>query len=564
MLKNAIEKLTKRFPDIHRFGFIAITIFIFNIIAIWGAKNPVWDDAHTYWYVVANKFPHFLVNGGSIIAAICEWFSWHLMVMFSIQLVRFIYVLFLLIPLSWLFYKLLRRYFDIPEIPALFASIIPAILPSQWQVPALTNDSYPIPILLLSLAALLCGYRYMDTDQKPKRWISCAFFLYLLATQYYDNAVFMFPVLFLAALFYKKFNRKTLFILMAYTLPFLLKLTWIIVFPRQPAAERVWQNFQEIIKRIYYYFISMTPLPYSFLRQSPKLFLIIVAIIIVTGFTIYFFKKGFSSTSIENTHDETKPYGFLNPRFRILFVYTFFFVWIVSTIILFITASVWRQERYFFITAYAFNALLILSLYAILEKILGKKKKIIAAVFIILVIVSGTFRFMELKKIYDDYNRQDSIMKNELVKHKNVANPQILVYIPDKWINYWDLDEQSTGFLQYWMNKKKDVWGTFIHHREYTYIKKAPRYWNKPKIYWERPLFLYAYKDGKFTQYEYALIWKQSSDNQYWWRIYKFDKNTGLRSTLVEGNGLPQYRETVKDLRNKGIITGKILWGEPL
>jgi len=549
-----------RWAKVYPYGIIAGVVFLFNMIAIWGPKFLLEDDGLTYYYAVQNIFPYPLIKHGSILAAFTEWGAWNMMAAFSPQLVRLIYVLIYMIPVSWLFFRLLHRYQGIPVGLAITIAVLPAALPAQWQIPAFLNGSYVIPTLLLFLAALITGFRYLEAEPGHKnRWLLSSLLLYLAATQWGDNAVFLFPAMILAIILYRRFNRQTVVLVAGHSVVFLVKTLWIYFSPR-PAAEILLLGQAKIINRMRFYFLSMLPFPHNSPAKYVLPVAIIVFIVIIAGFVFLYLRKplvGFSSS----------VYGHLGCKSRVLFVYGFFFLWTTASIAAFIFFSRWQGERYSYIAAYGFNAIALISLHAILKQVLRERRKIILILLFGLVVFSGTARFFELKKIYRQFDSQQSIMRENLKDIRGVANAQVMIYVPKGWSNFWTHYEQNSGLLKYIMNKK-DVSGLFTDDESYYTLYSPKRYVTcisrkMRALDWKRPLFFYACSYGGCKQFEYVVKWKFIK-KELRWKIHKMGKYTGTKTFLAGGKGLDGYKVAVKNLRERNIITGTLLWGDPL
>lgn len=545
---------------------IAIFVFIFNAIAIWGPKFLIEDDGLTYYFALGHMFPYALINHGSALAAFTEWGAWNMMAAFSPQLVRLIYILIYMIPVSWLFFKLLQRYLGSPAEPAIAAAILPTALPSQWAIPAFLNGSYVVPNLLLFLATLITGFVYLEAQPGHRnRWLFASLLLYLGATQLGDNAIFLYPAMILLIIFYRRINRQTVILVAGYSFFFLVKTLWIFFFPR-PAAEIFTLNQAKIINRMRFYFLSMLPIPHGGLEQYSLLMAFIVMAIILTGFLILYLQNSqkFLESGKENNVHVYGPPNFKTP---VLIIYGFFLLWTTASIAAFIFVSRWQSGRYAFIAAYGFNAILLISLYAILKQLSRKRKKIILILFFGLVVFSGTARFFELKKIYGLFNSQQSMIQKNLQGIQEVKNAQVMIYVPNGWNNFWPLYQLSSGHLKYILNKK-DVTGLFTYNDTY-YTLGSPKQHSSSiskgmdALDWKRPLFFYACSYGTWKQFEYVVKWNFVRTKLHW-KIYKMEKSMGTKTFLAKGKGLDAYKEVVTDLRKRNLITGIILWGDSL
>ncbi|MFC2146247.1 hypothetical protein ACFLRT_02690 [Acidobacteriota bacterium] len=539
---------------------IAVPIILFNLIAVFGADILLADDAAHYFRLTEGtlfkiKFIHLFL--GTIINE-----TTYTIMGLSPELIRGIYVLFVMVPLSCLIYYLFQKKMGFPGVAAYSAAVLPNILPAQFQIPAFVNGTQVLLGLIAVAACLLFSFKYLD-HQAQKNWkpLLMAAFLYLLATLVTDQPVFSFPVLVFAIWGYHKLNRKHLFLAVSFSLVFLHKAAWIVLLPRG-STHMAETSISGALKRLGQYFSAMLPLP----QISPEgEFIILLAIvfcsIIVTG--LFFYMKN---------HNEgftiLKPFAHLSHKKFIFYIYGFLFIWLVSNIIVFITVSPRPfRVRYSYYAAYGLNALLALSLYPILAKIFRSKKKLVTIAFAVLILITGWFRITQLKSHYDRLNADQAMIIENLNRFQFPENSQIVIYSTYGG-NFWGDWYQSSGHLRY-MLKRNDING-FIGNKGRKYFDFYDPFDVRSrgfgKAHWmrgldiNRPLFLFVEKNKEFKQYEYALQWKEKTGKAEW-TIFHFDKKTGKESLLLRGIGSDDYYSTLARLRSKGISQNDILWG---
>jgi len=146
-------------------------------------------------------------------------------------LIRAVYVLFVLLPISCLVYRILHRKMGFPVIAAYSAAVLPDILPAQVQIPVYVNGSHVLLGLLAALVSLAAAFEYLDTPGSRKIFFTAVLF-YFAATLITDQPVFFFPVLVFAILGYNKLNREHLLLAGSFSLVFLHKATWMYLVPR--------------------------------------------------------------------------------------------------------------------------------------------------------------------------------------------------------------------------------------------------------------------------------------------------------------------------------------------
>ncbi len=537
---------------------IAVPIVLFNWIAIFGVDVLVADDAAQYYGAIEYttfrfKFIH------RFIGHITHGLTFSMMTL-SPELIRAIYVFFVMVPLSCLFYHLYHKKMGFPGVAAYCAAVLPNMLPGQIHIPAFVNGTHVSLGLLAWAACLLASFRYLY-NQDPKKWprLLTAALLYLLATQITDQPVFSFPVLLFALWGYHRLNKKHLFLAASFFLVFLYKAASIILEPRG-SSSMILPTFTAVVKRMRDYFLSMLPLP-EFLRKEGMILGIIVILIVITGLVLH----------IKNRSEEfrlLKPFAHLSHKTYTFYIYGFLFIWLVTHIIAFIAMSPKGfRARYTYYSAYGLNGLLILSLYPLLKNIFHKKNKLIPVAFIVILFISGVSRFIELKTYYGKFNANQAKIIKHLNQFKFPGHSQIVLHLTDG-ANFWGIWYQSSGHLKF-MLKRDDIDGLIGDKRRkyfnfYNPFNTASRGFGK-KAYMrgidiKRPLFLFVETNKKFKQYQYALQWKEKAGEPEW-TIFHFDKQTGKASPVLTGKGIDEYYAALKDFENKGIRQKDILWG---
>lgn len=555
-----MKKIVAAFPGIQGmkiYILIAIPIVLFNLVAIFGLKVFLQDDAANYYNVVNHLFPFWLWRKGLFLFSFSEWISWNIMA-FSPQLIRALYVLFLMIPLSCVIYRLFRK-LGFPNNTAYMAAVLPNILPAQNLVPAFLNGSY---VLIGSLAVMGCflkSFKYLDEEDSNNRQTLFAAVLYLLiSTQLMDQAVFFFPVLLFAVLGYKKLNRKHLYLVLSFIPAVSYKAVWVLLSPRTSAAITGLTD-SITLSRFKHYFFSMLPCP-DFLKPTGDVVLIIITAVIITGLF-------FASRDRDDTFIRSNPFSHLSHRQYIFYIYGFLLIWTIGNIIVFITMSKHQAVRYSYIAAYGLNGLLMISLAAIFKRIFNSGSFLINVAFIILIFQSGLFRTSELKVYYDNFNKNQSNIQKKLSSYNLPANSQIVLYL-NMEVNYWGFWNPSGGHLKFIL-KRKDIDG-LIGSKKRHYFDFYDPFNPKSRGYGtddrmnglstDRPLFLFVEDNGGFKQYEYALQWKAKTEDAPW-TIYRANRSTGAIVPFTSGRGREDYRLKIKELEKAGIRQADILWG---
>jgi len=593
-----MKKLAAALPGIRVFRsyiLIAVPIVLFNLVAIFGPKVLFQDDAANYYNAVNGFFPFWLWKKGLFLCSQSEWISWNIMA-FSPQLIRAMYVLFLLVPLSCVFYNLFRK-LGFPNNTAYTAAILPNILPAQNLVPAFLNGSYVLIGLLAMMGCFFKSFTYLDKPETFSRkgfWTSKSFSLakvlggvgnlalreglfqkgsdqckallaavlfLFISTQLMDQAVFFFPVLLFAVLGYQKLKKEHLYLALSFIPAVLYKSVWVLLSPRK-TTEIVTLTGSIILSRIKYYFFAMLPLP-DFLNPYSDVVLITIIAIIITGLVLTLKTPGDSLI-------RQKPFSHLSHRQFTLYIYGFLLAWTIGNIAAFITMSKFQTVRYSYIAAYGLNALLLISLHAIFKRIFMARLFLIDAVFIIIIFQSGLFRTVELKTYYDGLNQNQSHIQKNLSPFNLPMNSQIVMYIT-KGENHWGFWSTSSGHLKFIL-KRKDIDGLIGSKAKHYFTfydpfnPKSRGYGTDDRMNGlsiDRPLFLFVQNKSGFKQYEYALQW-QGKTREAPWTIYRVNRSTGAIVPFASGRGREEYLLKIKELEKSGIQQADILWGGPI
>lgn len=556
-------------PERYRiYLFILIPIVLFNLVAIFGLDILYSDDGAQYYKLING--PILSIEGKTlhlILGRFTHAITFSIMSLSPI-LIRAIYVLFVMFPISCLAYRIFHLKMGFPVIAAYSAAVLPNILPAQIQIPVYVNGTHVLLGLLAGLASLAAAFKYLDTPDTPgirtpgsRKKFMTAVLLYLAATLITDQPVFFFPVLAFAILGYNKFSRKHLFLAGSFFLVFLHKATWMYLVPRG-SSRMVLPALSMIFKRLGHYFSAMLPLP-QFLREHTIISAIIFILLIAAGAVLHIKNR-------DETFAPLKPFAHLSGTTFTYYIYGFLLTWFASNIFVYVTISPRNfRSRYFYYAAFGLIALLVISLYAILKKIAGKKKKWIILFFISLVLVSGVSRFFELKPYFDRNNDNRSKIVEQLSRFKFPEKSQIVIYLKQA-NNFRGTWRKSSGNLRYLL-KRKDIDGLIGSKRK--------RYFNfydpfRPvssgpleSIYMRglrlsRPLFLFVEKKKRFEQYEYALQWKgKAGASTSQWTIFHIDKQTGKAAPVETGIGMAEYLSALGRLESIGIKQEHILWG---
>jgi hypothetical protein len=539
------------------FAIIALIVIIFNLIAIFGLNVLLHDDPKHYKDAIeGNIYYGFMKH--FILWPFTEFIAWKLMA-FSSHFARGLYVVLLMVPLSWSFYYLFYHKFGLPRLFAFTAAIIPNILPHQWQIPAGINMSRTLYPLLIAMMALIIGLHYLEKET-PGNWmrLAASAFLYLVSTQMMEQALFLFPPLALTFLGYTKLKKKHAWLLSLFSIIAAARLIQMIIFTRK---ARIWAPIEEIFRRIGLYFKYSLPSP-----DIESIYLTIFYIgFILVGFLLYFKQQPFNQAKLKES------FSHMSPKVFGLYVYVFLLGWAASTIIPFVTmGGIIFPPRYSYISAYGLAAAFILSIFVILNPGFLKKYKLHYLVFTGIIIFSGVYRYVNLKEIFDAKNTTQSIIIKDLKKIGLPQNSQAVIIDLPRMAHGRN---RATGYLWHAL-KRYDISGVFAtvapHEEKNFYDHFTPhrlsarKKYNFHGIYANQPVFFFAMRQeqNQLKQFEYVLYWRGKTRNAPW-KIYHANKSTGALTTFRSGVGMEEYLLTIKQLKVQGISQSEILWGGP-
>jgi hypothetical protein len=474
-----------------------------------------------------------------------------------------------MVPVSCCFYYLSRSSFGFSRPTAFAAAVLPVILPQQWEVPAGINMSYVLWGLLFSLLSFMLGFHYLEKNT-PHNWarLTGALMCYLAATQIMEQSLFLFPPFALAFWGYHRFNKKSLRIIIAFSLVSLAKLVQISLYTRKTMQ---WMTPGEVIERVGLYFQWALPVP-----GIPPVFAAVIFLgIVLWGFILYF------KHSVEEPAKETKSptlFAHLPLKSRGIFFYGLFIGWSIITVSPGIVLSIVYTIRYTYISLFGAMAIFLFSLHTIILELFPgreKEKRLYIPLILILVIISGVSRYFYLKDILDLENTNQAVITRSLAKLKLPLHAQVVV-VGIEGVGLKGFDggwERSSGYLKFAM-KRKDLNGlispihssalyNFDNHFDPGLRKWRPRYY-MTGLAPEQPVFLFRLdkRTGELNQLEYALQWRGDKKDAPW-TILKVDKRTGKILPFASGAGMEEYLSTLEKLKKPGIRQSDILWGGP-
>jgi hypothetical protein len=534
---------------------IALTVVLFNLIAVYGPQILLHDDPAGYADVLERKIPWYLMKH-TLISPFTEWAAWNVMA-YSAALARGLYVLFLMVPISWCFFYILHSKFGLSRLTSLTAAILPNILPWQWQIPAGINMSYPLWGLLFFLLSVILSLHYLEKDGSRNwaGWLG-AVTCYAMAAQIMEQALFLFPPLAFTIWGFKGLNRKTRSLIFSLMLVATARFIQTLVLPRQAVSSI---PLAEIMERLGLYFKWSLPSP----DIKPLYLAIGGSAVIIMGFVLWLLRSDIDlNVGRLGSH--------LTRRQAVLLTFGVFLCWSISTIFVFIFMSEFFVQRYTYLSAFGLNALFVVSIHGILTQRYFRKLKLHLWIFLVIIVFSGVFRYANLNSIYAERNRTKSILVRDLSALQMPRNSQVAVTgvsgVPGGW-------RRSSGYLKHILEREDidGLIGPFYSSAYYNYddhfdprLKGWDQKSNMRGLSLNRPLFLFTLddKNAELKQLEYALQWKGEKLDAPW-TIFQIDKITGKAKPFRSGTGMPEYLSAVTELEKKAILQSSILWGGP-
>jgi hypothetical protein len=471
-----------------------------NLVPIFGLKVLLHDDGHCYSSALDGQFPYWKMRF-NLVCPFTEWIGWSVLAL-SPPLARACYVLFLMVPISYLLYRIYHFKFGFPQATALVAAAIPQILPNQTEIPAGINMSYPLWGLLFSLLAMLLGFRFLE-DAASTSWtkLAAAGGFYLLATQTSEQPLFLFPPMVLVFWLYGSEPRKRRLLLFTVSAIAISRIFHILILPRVSPTH---VPFPEIAARFGQYF--RLALPVSGLPTAAVI--AVTLAVVILGFLVTLRGVGNSlvqPTALAHLKRETYATG----------LFMFLLTWTVSTVVVFVFMGQWLAPRYTYVSAFGLNALVILSLSAIVGPPFSRRN-VCVALFGIVVVVSGVQRDIHLRAAYRYVNEARDIIVHDLGGFPFPAGSQIVIAGVEQIPIFW---QRTSGTLRYLL-KRPDVRGLIGPINAGTYFNFADHF-NPSLRGWKdqdtmsgldthSPVFLFVLDRGqkRLKQLTYALQWQ--------------------------------------------------------
>jgi hypothetical protein len=371
-----------------------------------------------------------------------------------------------------------------------------------------------------------------------------------------EQTLFLCPSFLVAVWGYRENGAKRRRLLLTIAILSGLRLVQMVLFPRKPALV---VPGRDLPGRIVEWVKSSLPSPPGLAPVYPAL---CFALVVGAGALILLKRSGRRTAVCLGP----APRGSHGAAYLLAFLGT----WSVFTIIVFLFLTEWFPPRYSHISSFGMNALLFLSLHAILAGDRSGNKRWVGVLFAGLILYSGVARFFNLRAIFGDLNRNRVLIEETLAPLVLPPNSQVVLSglsrIPGGWL-------RASGYLMFTL-KRRDVSGLIgipgigAFYNFDDHFNPKERGWRVRYSFTgldlRRPVFLFARKEGVdgFAQLEYALQWRGTALSAPW-TIHRFDKSSGRGEPVLSGSGWDEYLRALKTMDGQGIRQADILWGGP-
>lgn len=540
---HLVQSLCKYLPPL----FIFIFIFIFNFPSL-GIKLLILDDLANYSEAVHDIFEASRMHR-SFTNTLINHFFVNLMAIDPF-LSRLLILVGVMIPFSIILYHILFKYYNLPQSVAFFAVIFPQILPGQVFIPFFVVGSYNTWGLFFYFVSLLTAIFFIK-----KQNISFLLFFTLFYFFSIDVTINIFLAIPFALflLYFKKINFKTFVI---FAIIFIISLIKVfLIFWKPWATTTVNKMSPEIyIDRLINLFKWTVPF-FNNYNSDIIIFFYLFVIFCALLYSIFFSDKEFFPI-IESPN-------YITQKYRPFFWLFLGAIWFLSASLLF-AFSKYYSSRYVYPAGFAFNFLLIFSIYLIISNGFLAKYKIFIVLMLILTVSVGIQRVREIRRILLPAESVSIFIQKSLSRYDFPRDSQIVIVgsSTGKLLTgeYW---VWSSGFLQF-VTGRPDISG-IVGKEAYLYdpfdIKKRGYDYKMNGLDISQPIFLFRLTNNDFIQLEYFLRFSVDDDKLIW-MIYHLDQNSGDVDLLNEGYSLDDYNLYLDNLKDENISIADILWAK--
>ena len=556
IVKNTHEIWISAIP----FAIIAVIIFIFNIISIWGFDGLLIDD-QGYYFKLYDKSISDLTFKRNILHSLFTLGIIKILILTSAFFARILIILLLCIPSAYLIYYFSHKRYKLAKPASIAIAVFPFILPNEVQVPTYLAGSY---ILLAILFALVSIYFMLNFSRKSAfSFIDfiLAVSFYYLATESSELIASMLPVFLFLIFIFRKLSVKQL--ILGALISFIAVRKAILIINHPHGKINSVSNdlsVTEIIYRIAHFMDFMNPL----YGMSNILILNIILVCVIVLAVIIVFKN---HNRVIKILDSSLYTGELKNKYYYFTYYLLFpLVWMAFSAIPFIFFSQSFTSRYFSVTSIAFCFILVVSI-SIIYGFFSNRKIPLIIIFMLMIAFSGYNRQKNFKSSYQIQNDQYDNLQQTLATSNFTEDAQIIVAGPDhKWLSMgYGITNKSIGTLQYTL-QRRDVKGQIMNEKNFYdpfQIHNMP--WTYPCMDIDTTKNTWLFRcfnidTSKNRRLYYALRWVDEKSKESPWSLFHFDEQ-GMITNLTSGIGYNSYEITLDSLSATGIKRDDILFG---
>ena len=561
------RRLAEVHPVLFKAILIAAPVIFFNLVNVFGPHYLLVDDPARYRAALTRIVDWHTWNESYKISTLTEGFASWMIVNYSPYVVRLLYLLFYLTGISFCFYWISRRIFNLSPSCSYLAAVLPAIFPLQYQVIAGINLSYTLPGQLLALAALICGFSYLARERHSWFLAVLAGSLFVFSTRMMEQAIFLSAAIGFIYLVTSSHIARKLVLLTPVAAASALVLYKMIVDPRGAATPKDIPA-DEILRRTAMFLEYLSPV-------RAKYSIVLVLLLLVAGLVACSFWP-----AIRNRFSATPHFSWLPLKIRCWILPVFAGCWTLFPALPFIAFSSYMTPRTSHLAGYGPCLVLAPGLVFMGSAIffflsVPVKKRLVTALLFLAVACAGFEHTSYSIHKHRLANYHWDILASTISRHAFPVDSQVVV--TDAYMGSYSSYHICTGYLCRLLGNRLDVGG--LVGPEYFYYDPfcQDNLWTTRMTGLRETGHLQLFRlvtskeirpEGFLQPYHYFLrvITSETlpgeNGGKEEWYLYEFDSQ-GNAEIRNKGQGLGQYKQLLVSLESEGIDPGQICWGNP-
>ena len=565
--RGFFTELVKSHPGLFRAFLIALPVIIFNLVNVFGPHYLSNDDPYRY---------HLSLKGIDLWASwlrgfelndFTEGFAWWTMSRYSPYVVRLQYLLVYLVGISFCFYWISKRIFNLTPVSCYLAAVIPAILPLQNQIIAGINISYTLVGQLFVLIGLIFGFCYLSRERHSWWLVFLAGCFFVAATRLMEQAMFLSAAMGVIYLATSKYILRKVLLLVPVAVSSAFVLHDMIVTPRNAAIPRS-LSAEVILGRVEQFLVYISPI-------ADRYSLIISLGLLTAGMAALFCWPVMKGRISGLPH-----FGWLPEKLRHLVLPGFVFAWTFFSAFPFIALNSHMQFRTIHMAGYGpwmimapGACFLFSSMILIPWKPVRKRLVVFAA--LVIVMLSGLEHYTQAVNKYRTPNFHWNSLSSAVYYHAFPPGSQIV--ITDAYMGSYQSYYICTGYLCRLLNNRLDIGGLvgneyffydpFSQHNKW--LSRMTGLAGIENLHLFRHVFERDFlSPGYLEPYQYFLrVITDKSEMPEGrgagdWYLYQAGESGGFR-IRNKGHGIEQYQQLLIELERSGIYPEDICWGNP-